>query len=101
MFQLYYCCSSFEIPNSSLFTNIHLYHILSTHSSNNYISTSFEDGEPNDGGWLGNEDCVEMRENFNFNWNDEGCGSKNRYGARSPALVFCYNQSGAYCYYGV
>lgn len=44
-------------------------------------------GEPNNGGALGNEDCVEMTET---GWNDEGCGSGRFYvceGAPEPPVL--------------
>lgn len=53
------------------------------HSSNNFILTRWNDGEPNDGNWYSSsEDCIEMNESKGFQWNDEGCGSKRRYGTR-------------------
>lgn len=49
-----------------------------------FTFSNWEDNQPSNstamfGFGTENESCVEMRRNFNFNWNDESCGTKNLY----------------------
>ncbi|XP_042211611.1 aggrecan core protein-like isoform X18 [Homarus americanus] len=54
--------------------------------SDNSVATfmNWSYGEPN-GSWLINEDCVEMREDKYFKWNDEGCSSISHFACEKPA----------------